>query len=91
MENEEEILPVPPKAQVYIDMLDEIDFKIDEFIDLHLLGAIRAEVEEDKKSEFLKEELKREYIIAELALDRARNELENAMESIRIIYSQKLF
>ena len=54
MENEEEILQVPPKAQVYIDMLDKIDFKIDEFIDLHLLGAIRAEVEEDKKSEFLK-------------------------------------
>lgn len=88
MDNKEDI---PPKAKIYIEMLKDIDYKIDEFIDLHLHGEIRNEVEKEEKSEFLKEELNREYINTEIVLERAREELNNAIESIKIIFANKLF
>lgn len=80
-----------PKAEVYIKMLEDINYNIDTFIDLNLHGEIRKEVEKEEKSELLKEELNYEYINTEIVLDRAMEELNKAIESIRIIYSKKLF
>lgn len=88
MEEDEKI---PAEAKEYIEMLLEIDGKIDAFIDIYLHGEIRNEVEKEGKSEFLKEELNREYINTEIVLDRAMEELNNAMESIKIIFANKLF
>lgn len=84
---DEEIEEIPEEAEEYVEKLNDIDYKIDEFIDLFLHGEIRDKVEEEK-SELLKEEQNREYITTELVLERAMQEIENAIESIKEIYKR---
>lgn len=75
-----------PKAEEYIEELNNINDEIDEFIDLKMHGEIRNDVE-DIEGELLKEELNYQYIEAEILLSKAMEEIEKAMESINSIYS----
>ncbi len=74
--NEEEI----------INKLENISNELDEFIDLTLHGEIRNKVENEETKEMIKEEHNREYIETEIVLDRAMEEIERAIESIKEIY-----
>ena len=69
-----------------INKLEDISNAIDEFEDLTLHGEIRNKVENEETKEFEKEELNRAYITTELVLDRATEEIERAIESIKEIY-----
>lgn len=69
-----------------IKKLEDISNSIEEFEDLTLHGTIRNKVENAETKEFEKEELNRQYITTELLLDRATEEIERAIESIKEIY-----
>lgn len=69
-----------------IKKLEDISNSIEEFEDLTLHGEIRNKVENEETTEFEKEELNRAYITTELVLDRATEEIEKAIESIKEIY-----
>lgn len=74
--NEEEI----------IKKLEDISYKIDEFVDLTLHGEIRNKVEDEETTEMIKEEQNYQYITTEILLERADEEIQNAIESIKQIY-----
>ena len=78
---------IPEKAKVFIKKLDDIDYKLDSFIDLTLHGEIRSTVENSKVSENQKEELNYNYIETELVLGRAMEEISRAIENIIYIYN----
>jgi len=69
-----------------INKLEDISNAIDEFEDLTLHGEIRNKVENEETTEMIKEEHNREYIATEIVLDRAMEEIEKAIESIKEIY-----
>lgn len=88
----EENKEIPEKAMKHIEKLEDINYKIDEFIDLTLHGEIRDFVENMKeKTELLNEEQNYKYIETELVLDRAMTEIEKAIDSITEIYTNELF
>ncbi len=69
-----------------IQKLEDISNNIDEFIDLTLHAEVRNKVENEETTELLKEEHNYQYITTEIVLDRAMEEIERAIESIKEIY-----
>lgn len=69
-----------------IQKLEDISNNIDEFIDLTLHAEVRNRVENEETTELLKEEHNYQYITTEIVLDRAMEEIEKAIASIKEIY-----
>lgn len=90
MIEDEDTLTTPPEAEKYVEMLEDIHYKIDEFIDLTLHGEIRDTVE-NAEGELQKEEQNYKYINTEIELERAMEEIDRAIEHIKLIYVNKLF